>query len=287
MSAAPSTAFSREKLLQVARSLPADLHVLSHLGEMLQDVNSDLGQIADLLRRDVALAARIVRISNSPMFAGGGQIGSTEEAVNRVGFSAVLKLVGTATAARLTDRAVEAYGIRADALRSNMLFVASAAEVLARAAGLDPRVAYTAGLLRTLGMMVLDRAGRGQLGPAQAYSAARWPGFSTWEGSVFGVNHGEVAALILDEWRFPAELGSAIRAHYLAHDGDWEQALAVLLNVANGAARRAGYGFFGEASWWEITDDKLRTLGVREEDVGCAMGVAEAALETTAEALAA
>src|ERR1043165_8129522 len=92
---AVATPFSREKLLTVARSLPADLSVLSKLGEMLQDVNSDLDAIAGLLRRDVALAARIVRISNSPMFGGGGQVASIEDAVNRVGFSEILKLVGT------------------------------------------------------------------------------------------------------------------------------------------------------------------------------------------------
>src|SRR5688572_25217922 len=167
---AVSTPFSREKLLQVARTLPADLNVLSQLGEMLQDVNSELDQVAELLRRDVALATRIVRISNSPMFSGGGQIASTEEAVNRVGFSEILKLVGTATAARMTERNIEYYGISAETLRENMLFGAFAAEALARAAGMDARVAYTAGLMRTLGVMVLDRACRGQLNPSQAYT---------------------------------------------------------------------------------------------------------------------
>src|SRR6185436_14440087 len=125
--------FSREKLLTVARSLPADLHVLSKLGEMLQDVNSELDAIAGLLRRDVALAARIVRISNSPMFGGGGQVASIEDAVNRVGFSEILKLVGTATAARFTERALDYYHVSAIALRDNMLYGAFAAEALARA----------------------------------------------------------------------------------------------------------------------------------------------------------
>ena len=213
MSAAPvaSQVFSREKILQIARSLPADLGVLSKLGEMLQDINSELDQVAGLLRRDVALAARIVRISNSPMFGGGGSIASIEEAVNRVGFSEILKLVGTATAARFTERALEQYDISAQKLRNNMLYGALACEALARASGADTRVAYTAGLLRPLGLRVLDRAGRGQLGFHQRYSAAHWPSYSAWEGSIFGVDNCEVAALILDEWRFPPELSQAIR----------------------------------------------------------------------------
>src|SRR5215216_5006891 len=137
MAAAPvvSTPFSREKLLQVARSLPADLHVLSQLGDMLQDINSELDDIAGLLRRDVALAARIVRIANSPMFGGGGRIASTEEAVNRVGFSEILKLVGTATTARFTEHGLDYYGISGQVLRDSMLYSAFAAEALAAPAG--------------------------------------------------------------------------------------------------------------------------------------------------------
>jgi HD-like signal output (HDOD) protein len=73
VASAVATPFAREKLLQVARTLPADLRVLAALGEMLQDINSELDQIAGLLRRDVALAARIVRISNSAVFGGGGR----------------------------------------------------------------------------------------------------------------------------------------------------------------------------------------------------------------------
>lgn len=280
-----TTPFSREKLFQVARSLPADLHVLSQLGETLQDVNSDLDEIAQLLRRDVALATRIVRISNSPVFGGGGQIASTEDAVNRVGFSEILKLVGTATAARMTDRVLEYYGISAESLRENMLYGAFAAEALARAAGMDARVAYTAGLLRTLGLMIIDRACRGQLGADQAYVVGRWANYSTWEGGIFGVNNCEVTALILDEWRFPAELGSAVRGHYLGRPSDLERPLAVVLNVANGLAMNANRTFPGEQCWWEITEEKLAAVGLTRDDLEPAAASAERAFEAATAAL--
>lgn len=282
-----STPFSREKLLQVARTLPADLQVLSQLGEMLQDVNSELDEIAGLLRRDVALAARIVRISNSPVFGGGGRIGSTEEAVNRVGFSEILKLVGTATAARFSDRALEYYGVSADLLRDNMLYGALAAEALGRLSGGDARVAYTAGLLRPLGFMVLDRACRGQFNASHAFALDRWPNYSAWEGGVFGVNNCEVAALILEEWRFPPELINAIRSHYLARSSDWERSLALVVNVANGLAQRAGRAFPGETSWWEITPDKLRRLGLGEDELDGLVATTNEAFDAATAALTA
>jgi HD-like signal output (HDOD) protein len=284
--AAVSNPFTREKLLQVARTLPADLHVLSKLGEMLQDINSELDQIAALLRRDVALAARIVRISNSPMFGGGGQIASTEDAVNRVGFSEILKLVGTATAARLTERTLEHYGIAAQKLRDNMLYVAFAAEALARFAGADTRVAYTAGLLRPLGFMVLDRAGRGHVHWTQRFESSRWPSYSAWEGSIFGVDNCDVAALILEEWRFPRELSVALRTHYLTRLGDDADQLACLLNVAGGLSEQAGHAFPGETKWWPINADKLRHANVSVDDLIPAAETADTAFQAAIAALA-
>jgi HD-like signal output (HDOD) protein len=286
VASAVNHAFSREKILQIARALPADIGVLSKLGEMLQDINSELDAVAALLRRDVALASRIVRISNSPMFGGGGQIASIEEAVNRVGFSEILKLVGTATAARFTERALEGYGISAQKLRNNMLYGAFACEALARSAGLDTRVAYTAGLLRPLGLMVLDRAGRGQLGFHQRYTSAQWPSYSAWEGSIFGVDNCEVAALILEEWRFPPELSVAIRAHYLSRSTDFDSPLGALVNVANGLAQRVTRSFAGEDRWWEITPAKLKAAGLSEDDFEPAIVQTETAFEAAIAALA-
>lgn len=277
MPAAPvvSSPVSREKLLQVARSLPADLQVLSQLGEMLQDVNSELHEVAGLLRRDVALATRIVRIGNSPVFGGGGQVASTEEAVNRVGFGEILKLVGTASAARLTDRALDFYGVPAELLGDNMLYCASAAETLARATGADMRVAYTAGLLRPLGLMVLDRACRGQLAPAQAFAADRWSSYAVWEGGLFGLSSSEVAALILEEWRFPTALTTAIRNHHLARPADAEHDLAVILNLAAGLAERSGRGFPGEACWWDLSAQRLGLIGATEEHLAPTLAAVE------------
>ncbi len=263
---APLPLFPREKLLQVARTLPADLEVLSSLGELLQDPNSDLDQVSDLLRRDVAMAARIVRISNSPLFGGNGGIASVEEAVNRVGFGEILKLVGTATVARFTESSLDHYGIGAHRLRANMLYGALAAEALARRAGVDPRTAYTAGLLRSLGIMVLDRASRGHAAVTEVYTSSIWPSYSAWEGQTFGVDNCEVAALILGEWRFPSDLSEGIRAHYLSRPTDLAQPLAVLLNLANGLSHRVSRTFAGEACWWEITPAKLEAAGLNEDD---------------------
>lgn len=284
---AVTTPLPREKLLEIAHSLPADLRVLSKLGEMLKDVNSDLGEVAALLRRDVALAAKIVKIGNSAMFGGGRSVATAEEAVNLVGFGEVLKLVGTATAGRLSESSLQCYDISAKLLRDNMLYGAFAAEALAVPAGIDPRVAYNAGLLRSVGLMVLDRAGRREGANSPLYSPSRWPNYAAWETDGFGITSAEVTATILEAWEFPAEVAGAIRAHYGTQPADQEQPLAALLNVANGLAQRVSRSFRGEDAWWDITPEKLRAAGLTEDDFEPAIVATEAAFDAATVALAA
>jgi len=258
---------AREKLLLTARSLPAAPQVLAELGEMLQDVNTGLEEIADLLKQDAALAARIIRISNSSALGGGNRIGDVGEAVNRVGFGEVYRLVGLATTSRLTDRALNYYLIEAEPLRQNMLYTALASECLAQSVGLDARHAYTAGLMRPLGMMVLDRIARDLLPLSEAFNEASAPGYAAWEGNVFSICNTEVTGLILGDWKFPTEIVGAVREHYLEREADLSNKLACVLNLAGSLAARKGLGLVGESIYWEPRERKMEVLGLAEDAV--------------------
>lgn len=275
----------RERILAISRTLPADIRVLSKLTELLQNMESELDEVAELLRGDVTLAAKIVRVSNSAMFGGGRAIATIEEAVQCVGFGQILKLVGTATAGRLSENHLQCYDISAKLLRDNMLYGAFAAEALARPAGIDPRLAYSAALLRSVGLMVLDRAGRGDSATAPLYSPSRWPDYLSWEKRVFGTSSCEVTAVLLDAWNFPADMGAAIRAHYVSEPGDTENPLGVLINVANGMARFVSRSFQGEDNLWTITPEKLAAVNLTEADFEPAIVKTESAFAAAMQAL--
>ncbi|MBI5382078.1 MAG: HDOD domain-containing protein [Opitutae bacterium] len=260
-------ALAREKILNTARTLPAAPQVLAQLGEMLQNVNTGLDEIAELLKRDAALVARIIRISNSPYFGGDGSIGAIEEAVNRVGFGEVYRLVGMATTSRLIDRALTYYRVDAEALREHMLFTAIASEALAEETGMDARNSYTAGLLRPLGMLVLDRVARERLPERESYDHVTYGGYAKWEGQVFSVGNGEVASMILTDWRFPDEIANGIRVHYLQRDTDYGNRIACLLNIAGWLTTQDGFGLPGERVYWELRGRILETAGLREEQI--------------------
>lgn len=253
---------SREKILTTARLLPAAPQVLAGLCELLQDVNSDLEQVANQIRVDAALSVRVIRISNSPAYGSGVRIGSVDEAVNRVGFGEILRLVGIASVAGLVDRALTFYGIGAERMRESLLLHALASEALARRANVDPRLAYTGGILRTLGMMVLDRIARERKPAPDVFEAKLVPTYGEWENTTFGLSNTEVTTTVLDEWRFAPELVAALQEHLLVREAGYDDRLACVLNLAGVIVTGAGLALPGEASAWAPTDNKFSATGL-------------------------
>jgi HD-like signal output (HDOD) protein len=76
-----------------------------------------------------------------------------------------------------------------------------------------------------------------------------------------------VAALILGEWRFPAEIIGAVREHYLLRPTDYESHLACLLNLAGWLTTQEKFGLPGERPYWNLSPRKLACLGLDEAQV--------------------
>ncbi len=252
---------TRELLLRHASGLSAAPQVLGGLCELLEDVNTGLDEVADQIRLDPALAARVLRLSNSIVFGGGWSVGSIEDAVNRVGFAEITRLVGAATVTRLVDRALPAYDITAEQLRESLLLHALASEALAGFAGVDGRFAYTCGLLRGIGLMVLQMAWAATE-PRAVYDPERFSSYTEWERAHGGVSAAEVTVMVLDHWRFPAEAIRALEKHLETPD----EPLAAILNLAGAIADQHGHALPGEKVWWTCTPEKLAAAGIGEED---------------------
>lgn len=249
----------REALLLAVNMLPASPAILARLDPLLVNLEASISDVTELLRRDAALTARIIRIANSVAYNRGEPLASIEEALLRVGFAEVYRVTGFAVLAQVSNQQIPLYDINGVQFRENSLLTALIMEELAPSVGIDPRTAYTAGLLRSTGKIALDRAMRvnsryGEIEPFTRGSLIEW------ETATFGWNNCEAAALVLDAWRFPAEMVAAVRDHYTCPDA--AAPLTHLLNLAAGAAERCGHGLPGEYAYWEAAADRCAATGI-------------------------
>ncbi|MES2697700.1 MAG: HDOD domain-containing protein [Verrucomicrobiota bacterium] len=234
----------------MAETLPAAPRVLAELQTLLQDPNNGLEEITGVLRQDIGLTSRVIRIANGVMFNKGGSVGSLEEALGRIGFNEVYRLAGIAALAQMASFELAFYGVSALRLRENALLVGLLMEELAFAAEADARVAYTVGLMRPTSRIVLDATAQRDLRGASVPTIGPRR-LAEWEAEVFGVTGQEVGTVVLKGWRFPAEVFVPIRDHYLHSLVVDPLPLAKVLHVAATLAEMRGFGLPGETAYWE------------------------------------
>ena len=254
---------SRETIITLGNKIAPAAVTFSRLRSMLMDPDTDLGDISQLIRLDQALTFHVVRMGNSVLFGMRERTDCLDTAVGRVGLGEIFRLVGLAATQQICQRDLLTYRVTASRLWENAVATAAAAELLAQRAGRDPGLAYTAGLLRTLGRVIIDGAGLGKVYPGEA----EWPSIAEWEKATFGLTASEVTTTLLEHWRFPEELIEAVRGHYEPMGANGANLSACVLNLACGVAARFGLDLPGEEGAWDCTPAKLTLGGVTEADL--------------------
>lgn len=255
---------TRETIITLGNKLAPAASAFSRLRSLLLDPNTEIEEIVKLIRLDPALTFHVVRMSNSVLFGLRERTEELDVAVGRVGLGEVFRLVGLAATRQVCQHDLIAYRLTSSRLWENAVATAAAAEVLAQRSGRDAGLAYTAGLLRTIGRVVLDGAALGQVYPGEA----EWPSVAEWEKTTFGITSAEVTTVLLNHWRFPCELVESIRGHYEPlGDPEASNIGACVLNLACGVAARFGLDLPGEEGDWLCSPAKLTLAGVSEADL--------------------
>lgn len=254
---------TRETIISLGCKLAPAAATFGRLRHLLRDPEVDNEEIVKLVRIDPALTFHVVRMSNSVLFGTRERIDSLEGAVGRVGFREIYRLVGLAATQQICQRDLATYALPASRLWENAVATAAAAEVLAVPARGDAGLAYAAGLLRTLGRVIIDGAANGKVYPGES----EWPAVADWEKRTFGATSAEVTTTLLTHWRFPEEMVDAIDAHFDPMADAQSNVGACVLNLACGVVARFGLDLPGESGHWAPDQAKLTLAGVRENDL--------------------
>lgn len=253
----PECIVSDSELVRAAESLPSAPRLLWELGQLVQNPRTGADEVVHLLRRDQGLVARIVRLANSAAYSPSERIGSIDGAVAYVGFAEVHRLVGTVVATQFGELKLQRYLIAGERLRLHSLFTAVMMEEMAKYARENPRRCYTVGLLRTVGIMTLDRVPSASELPFVAGGGAP---LDLWEQHTWGITNPEAAERILLQWGLPHESVTAIRHHYRSEGK--QNPITHLLALAASAAADRNIGIPGEEIYFKLTSDNFAKAGL-------------------------
>lgn len=277
---------SQLELKAAAQKLPPSPQIFAKLTKMLKDRNTRTKDIVELVKSDTALTAKVLKISNSMAFSNGEPVDSLEQAVARVGFTELFKVVGIAAAANTFARRNATYGIDGWHFWENSVANGLAMEALAKAVGVDEKEAYTLGLLKSMGKTIIDACSKKFMVPPKYDSKTETP-LLLWEEEKLGVNNADAGAIVLEAWNFPELAIEALRYQYTPDEAPQKNLHAHLLAISGAITEHLGKGVPGEKPYWTITQNRLKEAGLDIKDVRIATKEVKKRIEELSTELAA
>jgi len=244
--------------------LPAVSVVMQRILGVLADPRSDLADIGRLVRTETALSAQVVRMANSAFYGLPEPVASIEEAIQRLGFAEVNRLVSTLSSLQLFQRPFAKIGLTPDALWQHALAVAVCAETVSGYARIDRGMAYLAGILHPVGILALDRVAAARQLPARNPEQP----LLEWEHQHFGTDNAVVAARVLRVWKFPDTLAATVAGRYVPAASGEHIRTASILHVASCLAEKLGAGLGPEKGIFLPAADRIAAAGLQLDEFG-------------------
>lgn len=194
------------------KALPSVPRLYTKLTQMLDDPDTSLSDVTELINSDPAMCAKTLQMVNSSFVGLGRVVHSVHEAVMRLGIRMVRNLA-------LVSEVYDSTGSKAipgawlEAAAKHGLLVGTLASSLFKTQALKD-AAFTAGLLHDVGKLIIwneDAQVAQKLGYSRCQGDAALPADDM---SLVGIDHAQVGACLLALWGLPNLVVEAVACHH-------------------------------------------------------------------------
>jgi putative nucleotidyltransferase with HDIG domain len=221
--------FSIELRYQICR-LPIDLPVFNHVAlellQLLADPKTEIKDVTNIINKDQALSLQILRMANSPVYAGRYKSETIKDAVNRLGVKQITNLAMAASQAALHTSSIPVVNDMMHFLWLHSHACAVGCRSLAVSTGHRELAdqAYMAGLLHDIGKLYLLKA-------MEQVSLAGEVEIELDRETlldVFSSMHVEQGFRIMYHWDIPPVYSSIVANHHADHFDPHDTLLAIV-----------------------------------------------------------
>jgi HD-like signal output (HDOD) protein len=213
---------------------------------LARDPNVSFGKIVALLESEPLIAARVLRIAQSPFYAGGARVQTIDDAVMRLGIRTIA-LVFTEAATNAQVFTSEVFRAPMQALRRHSTVTAHLARRLAERIGQPGDRIYVCGLLHDIGIAACLL-----VAPTLRDTDGRGFTFDQLKQPIYAV-HEAAADAIAGLWSLPEGLRWVIAHHHAFSKGGHVSPIAALVCLGSWIASQVDAGII-------IGDDTQQAL---------------------------
>ena len=221
----------RPDLGPLAKLPPFKPVVLSML-RLFDHADVTVGEIADMVQSDPAVASELLAVVNSPLFAVQAKVTDTGHAITMLGIDRAKSLVSSLAMRAMIGNAPKTPVVRR--LRMHTVATAAIAQVMAPEFRVAPALAHTAGIIHDLGRMGLLAAHPPEYA---AFALRTHEGIDTIlaeEQAQFGMDHCQAGLLLAKAWGLPKVFCRTVACHHEPASGqDVQSAVQLSCRLAD------------------------------------------------------
>jgi HD-like signal output (HDOD) protein len=259
-------------ILEKLEDIPTLPVVATRVTELINDPNSSSADIADVLKKDQVLTAKVLKLINSPYYGIPGEVTDVKRALAYLGFNTLAQLVlGVSVISVFSDNKNSRFSLQA--FWKHALGTAVASEIIAKQAGYKkPEECFTCGLLHDIGKIVLLKIAPEEFQKVISLTEREKISFHDAERRLEVPPHGYLGEYIADKWRLPMVIRMSIRYHH-ADVSKMDTILESMkpavhaVALANRIVVKENIGYSGDASAAPVADDVLGPLGLTSADL--------------------
>jgi putative nucleotidyltransferase with HDIG domain len=216
------------QVIEGAIDLPAFSPVIRQAMLVINSPKWNIRQLADLLSSDQAITAKVMRLANSVAYGLPQKISGIDQALAYIGMDELFRIIVLISAQPALNQE------KGLALWTHTIETAYCAEILSRREpNIDDHEAFLAGLFHDMGKSLLLHYFPKAYERAMEMTKAGTP-VQIAEVMVFGIDHAEIGAWLMEHWEMPTDLCNAVRYH---HAGDMSnKPLIHVVTLANSLA---------------------------------------------------
>lgn len=194
--------------------IPPCPELLTALQLEMRQPDPDPAEVTRIAGSDVAMAAALLRLANSPLYRRPRPAHTVAEAVSLLGLgqtAAILTGFLARSSIRVSSPLLEHFWETSTRRSMAMAFIAR------QLYGVDAEVAQTCGLFMHVGLPILLQGLRGYAGTLAEAMARQDRGFTDTENAAHRTDHAVVGAIVARTWHLPPVIAFAIRLHHDFH----------------------------------------------------------------------
>jgi HD-like signal output (HDOD) protein len=234
-----SESLKAARIAELTGDLPSMPHIAARVMEKLSDDDSTPREIHQLIIKDQALAARVLKVANSPYYGASRSISTLRDAVMFMGFDSIRSLIMTAVLKGMFLNV----GLSEKLLWEHAVGCGLAARTIGDEIDFQNKEeAYLAGLMHDVGKTALFLRSPAVMREIMQEVYNDGADFVEIEGQKLGFTHADVGGIIADKWRFATDIEDAIANHHQPDQARSAPELTQIVSLANSVCHKLSVG---------------------------------------------